>query len=89
MRRLIVGMTGSTGAILGVRFLEALKHAELVDPKDWVAHHELGYLYKDDGRRVEAIAQFRKYLNLRPDAGDAETVRDDIYYLQEQSRRTP
>jgi tetratricopeptide (TPR) repeat protein len=71
------------------RAIEALKHAELVDPKDWVAHHELGYLYKDDGRRVEAIAQFRKYLNLRPDAGDAETVKDDIYYLQEQSRRTP
>ena len=29
MRRLIVGMTGSTGAIFGVRFLEALKHADI------------------------------------------------------------
>src|SRR4029450_10611976 len=27
MRRLIIGMTGSPGAIFGVRFLEALKHA--------------------------------------------------------------
>ena len=27
MRRLIIGMTGSTGAIFGVRLLEALKHA--------------------------------------------------------------
>ncbi|MFL5311909.1 MAG: tetratricopeptide repeat protein [Myxococcales bacterium] len=71
------------------RAIEALKHAEVVDPKDWVAHHELGYLYKDDGRRAEAIAQFRKYLNLRPDAGDVDTVKDDIYYLQEESRRTP
>jgi tetratricopeptide (TPR) repeat protein len=71
------------------RAIEALKRAEVVDPKDWVAHHELGYLYKDDGRRAEAIAQFRKYLNLRPDAGDMETVRDDIYFLQEESRRTP
>ncbi len=71
------------------RAIEALKRAEVVDPKDWVAHHELGYLYKDDGRRAEAIAQFRKYLNLRPDAGDVETVKDDIYYLQEESRRTP
>src|SRR5216683_1755103 len=71
------------------RAIEALKRAEIVDPKDWVAHHELGYLYKDDGRRAEAIAQFRKYLNLRPDAGDVETVKDDIYYLQEQSRRAP
>src|SRR5499427_1241757 len=29
MRRLIVGMTGSTGAIYGVRFLEALRHADV------------------------------------------------------------
>ena len=71
------------------RAIEALKRAEMVDPKDWVACHELGYLYKDDGRRAEAIAQFRKYLSLRPDAGDVDAVKDDIYYLQEQSRRTP
>ena len=45
--------------------------------------------YKDDGRRAEAIAQFRKYLTLRPDASDVETVKDDIYYLQEESRRAP
>jgi 4-hydroxy-3-polyprenylbenzoate decarboxylase len=29
MRRLIIGMTGSTGAIFGVRMLEALKHCEI------------------------------------------------------------
>src|SRR5256885_8404704 len=29
MRRLIVGMTGSTGAIFGVRLLEALKHTDV------------------------------------------------------------
>ena len=29
MRRLIVGMTGSTGAIFGVRFLEALKNTDV------------------------------------------------------------
>ena len=28
-QRLIIGMTGSTGAIFGVRFLEALKHADV------------------------------------------------------------
>jgi len=28
-RRLIIGMTGSTGAIFGVRFLEALKHTDV------------------------------------------------------------
>jgi 4-hydroxy-3-polyprenylbenzoate decarboxylase len=29
MRRLIVGMTGSTGAIFGIRLLEALKHSDV------------------------------------------------------------
>jgi 4-hydroxy-3-polyprenylbenzoate decarboxylase len=29
MRRLIVGMTGSTGAIFGIRMLEALKHSDV------------------------------------------------------------
>ena len=47
------------------------------------------HLYKDDGRRKEAIAEFRRYLELRPDAGDLSTVQDDIYYLQEESRRAP
>ena len=28
-RRIIIGMTGSTGAIFGVRFLEALKKTEI------------------------------------------------------------
>jgi tetratricopeptide (TPR) repeat protein len=71
------------------RALDALKRATHVDPADAVAHHELGYMYKDDGQRREAIVEFRRYLELRPDAGDLSTVQDDIYYLQEESRRTP
>jgi hypothetical protein len=46
-------------------------------------------MFKDDGRRKEAIVEFRRYLDLRPDAGDVGSVQDDIYYLQEESRRTP
>ncbi|MFL5444447.1 MAG: tetratricopeptide repeat protein [Myxococcales bacterium] len=69
--------------------IEALLSAEKVDAKDWVAHRELGYLYKDDGKRQPAIEQFRKYLVLRPDAPDVETIRDEVYYLQEESRRSP
>ncbi len=71
------------------RAVDALKRATHVDPADSVAHHELGYMYKDDGRRKEAIAEFRRYLELKPDAGDKATVQDDIYYLQEESRRAP
>ena len=36
MRRLIIGMTGSTGAIFGVRMLEALKASEIEMP----SHHQ-------------------------------------------------
>ncbi|TMB35110.1 MAG: tetratricopeptide repeat protein [Deltaproteobacteria bacterium] len=69
--------------------IEALLSAEKVDAKDWVAHRELGYLYKDDGKRQQAIEHFKKYLVLRPDAPDIETVRDEVYYLQEETRRSP
>ena len=69
--------------------LDALRKATHVDPTDATAHHELGYMYKDDGKRKDAIAEFARYLELRPDAGDIATVQDDIYYLQEESRRTP
>ena len=69
--------------------LDALRKATHVDPTDATAHHELGYMYKDDGKRRDAIAEFRRYLELRPDAGDLGTVQDDIFYLQEESRRTP
>jgi predicted Zn finger-like uncharacterized protein len=68
--------------------VDALQRATRVDPGDALAHHELGYMFKDDGRRREAIAEFRRYLDLRPDAGDVSSVQDDIYYLQEESRRT-
>ena len=71
------------------RALDALRRATRNDPTDATAHHELGYMLKDDGRRREAIAEFKRYLELRPDAGDVATVQDDIYYLQEESRRSP
>ena len=69
--------------------VDALQRATRVNPADAVAHYELGYMFKDDGRRRDAIAEFRRYLDLRPDAGDAASVQDDIYYMQEESRRVP
>jgi len=68
---------------------DALQHATQVDSRDATAHHELGYMYKDDGKRKEAVAEFQRYLELKPDGGDVSTVQDDIYYLQEESRRAP
>lgn len=71
------------------RAVKALQQATHVDPGDALAHHELGYMFKDDNKRKEAIVEFRRYLELRPDAGDVSTVQDDIYYMQEESRRRP
>jgi cellulose synthase operon protein C len=69
--------------------IDALKRATQLEPKDDVAWYEIGYLYKDDGRRPESIAAFRKYLEIKPQAVESETVKDEIYYLQEESRRQP
>jgi tetratricopeptide (TPR) repeat protein len=69
--------------------IDSLKRATQLDPKDDVAWYEIGYLYKDDGRRPESIAAFRKYLELKPHSVENETVKDEIYYLQEESRRQP
>jgi predicted Zn finger-like uncharacterized protein len=68
---------------------DALQRAVQVDQNDAAAHHELGYMYKDDGKRKAAIVEFQRYLDLKPDAGDLATVQDDIYYLKEESRRAP
>jgi len=49
MRRLIIGMTGSTGAIFGVRMLEALKASDIESHliiSKWAQRtleHETGY----------------------------------------------
>ena len=58
MRRLIIGMTGSTGAIFGVRMLEALKdsgiESHLIISK-WAQRtleHETRYTTRPDGRLV-------------------------------------
>jgi tetratricopeptide (TPR) repeat protein len=69
--------------------VQAFLRAEQADPKDANARRELGYLYKEDGRRAESIAKLKKYVELRPDAPDAEQVKDDIYYLSEEKKRSP
>ena len=69
--------------------LDALKRATRVDPADAIAHHQLGYMYKDDRNRRDAIIEFKRYLELRPDAGDLSSVQDDIYYLEQETKRAP
>lgn len=52
------------------------------DPGNAEAHFNLGLLYKNLGRSPErALTHFRRYLELKPNAEDAPTVRDSIEQL--------
>jgi cellulose synthase operon protein C len=59
-------------------YIKAVKH----DPKDPMPHFYLGHVYKSARKNKKALAEFRKYLQLRPDAPDADEVKDEMYYLR-------
>jgi len=59
-------------------YLKAVKQ----DPKDPMPHYYLGYVYKSYGNNKKAIAEFRMYLQLRPDAPDADEIREEMDYLR-------
>jgi len=67
MRRLIIGMTGSTGAILGVRFLEALKGSDIETHliiSKWAQRtieHETNYTIEQVRRARQRGAQPGRY----------------------------
>jgi len=71
------------------RAIGALQKATHLAPKEAIAFRDLGYIYKDDRKRADAVAAFKRYLELKPDAADADTIRDDIFYLQEEGKRAP
>jgi predicted Zn finger-like uncharacterized protein len=58
-----------------------IKAAKL-DPKDPMPHYYLGHVYKATRKTKKALNEFRRYLQLRPDAPDIDEVKDEMYYLQ-------
>jgi tetratricopeptide (TPR) repeat protein len=52
------------------------------DPSDPMPHYYLGHVFKAQNNLRTALAEFRKYLQLRPDAPDADEVKDEIDYLR-------
>ena len=57
------------------------QEAVRLNPRDPMPHYYLGYVYKAGRRNRQAISEFRRYLQLRPDAPDADDVREEIDYL--------
>jgi tetratricopeptide (TPR) repeat protein len=52
------------------------------DPKGPLAYRALGYYYKAAGDSKRATESFNKYLELKPDADDKETVKEEIGFLK-------
>ncbi len=64
---------------LAVKFYnKAIKH----DPQDPMPHYYLGHIFKAYGNNNKAYGEFRRYLQLRPDAPDADEVREEMDYLR-------
>jgi regulator of sirC expression with transglutaminase-like and TPR domain len=64
---------------LAVRFYnKAIKH----DPQDPMPHYYLGHIFKAYGNNNKAYGEFRRYLQLRPDAPDADEVKEEMDYLR-------
>jgi len=60
--------------------IEAFHKALEVNPRSAAAHLELGILYEDkDPDPAAAIYHFERYLRLRPDAGNAQTIGQRIF----------
>jgi cytochrome c-type biogenesis protein CcmH/NrfG len=44
-------------------------------------HLYLGYWAKEQGQKQKAVAEFQRYLSMRPDADDRKDVEREIEYL--------
>jgi len=56
--------------------------ATVAEPSNALAFYHLGYAYKERGRRREAIAAFKAFLQKSPNAKERQEVEDEILDLQ-------
>lgn len=73
--RLARALHESEGARAALPYYE---RAAREDARNPMPHYYLGYLYKEKNLRVRAIQEFRKYLELRPDAEEKKDVESEI-----------
>lgn len=65
--------------------IEAFEQALQMNPHSAAAHFELGWLYAEkESDPAAAIYHYQKYLQLRPSAGNAETIRSHILRLKQE-----
>jgi tetratricopeptide (TPR) repeat protein len=65
--------------------IEAFEQALETNPRSAAAHFELGWLYAEkDAAPAAAIHHYEKFLKLRPNADNAETIRQHIFRLKQE-----
>ena len=65
--------------------VEAFEQALELNPHSGAAHFELGWLYAEkEADPAAAIYHYQKYLALRPNASNAETIRQHVFRLKQE-----
>jgi predicted Zn finger-like uncharacterized protein len=63
--------------------VEWYRKATLQEPENAMPWYYLGFSYKEQkGKKKDAIAAFKNYLKLKPDAEDKKDIEDEIYDLE-------
>ncbi|HWW76355.1 MAG TPA: transglutaminase-like domain-containing protein [Pyrinomonadaceae bacterium] len=86
-RAILARLLGNLKAVyvnaqLYARALAAVERIMLVAPHDLEERRDRGMLLAQLGRYAEAIADTQTYLNLSPDAADADAVREQLKKMQ-------
>ena len=82
-RSILIRMLGNLKAVyvraqLFRRALAAVERILLLTPEDLEEHRDRGLLLAQLGHLSEAVAETQSYLNLAPNAPDAESVREQL-----------
>lgn len=65
--------------------IEAFERALEMNPRSGAAHLELGWLYAEkEADPAAAIYHYQKFLKLRPNADNAETIRQHVFRLKQE-----
>jgi predicted Zn-dependent protease len=82
-RAILAGPHGSENWTANAgRAEEAFRKALEMDPRNASAHRGLGFLFERQDTRTEANEQFKKYLELAPNAKDARQIRMHIESME-------